>query len=136
MKLVCPLAIGGHVDHRLVRQALEAVTTLDQRLYFEDFPYTERVGAQPFPNLTTVTIELLHADIEARLTACACYRSQIPTLFHKRLDIPHIIRRRIPWLVRFASIQKDLEGATQRMSFAIRTQIQHTGGERYWTSKT
>ncbi len=33
-----PLAVGGHVDHRLVRQALEAAALPGLELY-EDFPY-------------------------------------------------------------------------------------------------
>ncbi len=37
-ELVCPLALGGHVDHRLVRAAMEG---LDRRMwYYADYPYT------------------------------------------------------------------------------------------------
>jgi LmbE family N-acetylglucosaminyl deacetylase len=37
-ELVCPLALGGHVDHRLVRAAAEL---LGRRLwYYADYPYT------------------------------------------------------------------------------------------------
>jgi LmbE family N-acetylglucosaminyl deacetylase len=37
-ELVCPLALGGHVDHRLVRSAAEE---LGRRMwYYADYPYT------------------------------------------------------------------------------------------------
>jgi len=42
VELVCPLGIGGHVDHRLVRAAAEA---LNRRLWFyADYPYVVRSG--------------------------------------------------------------------------------------------
>ncbi|MCZ7552073.1 MAG: hypothetical protein M5U05_05720 [Anaerolineales bacterium] len=39
-QVVCPLAIGGHVDHRLTRAAAEAAR--QALLYYLDFPYVFR----------------------------------------------------------------------------------------------
>jgi len=44
-ELVCPLGIGGHVDHRLVRLAGEG---LERRVwYYADFPYVVWMGVAP-----------------------------------------------------------------------------------------
>ena len=42
--LVCPLAVGGHVDHRLVRAAAEKVGRA--LWYYADYPYVERFSGQ------------------------------------------------------------------------------------------
>lgn len=41
--LVCPLALGGHVDHRLVRAAAERLEL--PLLYYADFPYALKAAA-------------------------------------------------------------------------------------------
>lgn len=49
--LVAPLAVGGHIDHRVVRQAtLEAVSGTGPPLaFYEDLPYAARPGASEQP---------------------------------------------------------------------------------------
>ena len=45
-RVYVPLAVGGHVDHRLVRQATEAWGAPGGELvYYEDYPYAEIPGA-------------------------------------------------------------------------------------------
>jgi LmbE family N-acetylglucosaminyl deacetylase len=48
VKLVCPLTLGNHVDHRLVRTAAEQVVQqLGQPLWFySDYPYAVRAPAE------------------------------------------------------------------------------------------
>ncbi len=48
-RLVCPLAIGGHVDHRLVRRMVAHVPVelRDRMRYYADFPYVEHFAGQP-----------------------------------------------------------------------------------------
>jgi LmbE family N-acetylglucosaminyl deacetylase len=45
IRVFCPLAIGGHVDHILVRSAVESVCDSRKIIYFEDFPYVVKSGA-------------------------------------------------------------------------------------------
>lgn len=41
-KLVCPLALGGHVDHKLTRGAAEKLNR--ELWYYADFPYAQKVA--------------------------------------------------------------------------------------------
>ena len=82
-QVVCPLALGGHVDHQLVRAAAEG---LGHRLwYYADFPYVlkdvdyqrrlEEAGwaAQVFP--------VSPSGLAAWQRAVACHQSQISTFW-------------------------------------------------------
>jgi len=44
-QLVCPLAVGGHVDHRVVHAASLAAAAPDDLLFYEDLPYAWIAGA-------------------------------------------------------------------------------------------
>lgn len=85
--LHAPLGVGGHVDHRLVRAAalLLAATGHSLRLY-EDFPYSEEAGdletaLAGMPPLRPEVIAYDEAAFQARLSAIACYRSQMGVVF-------------------------------------------------------
>ena len=82
-----PLTAGGHVDHRLARQAAEAWGAPGGELvYYEDYPYVERPEA-----LTAVlgdgnwwraqVVPLTERAMAAKIAAVARYHSQISTLF-------------------------------------------------------
>ena len=86
-----PLAIGGHVDHQLVRDAGEVLHARGVPVAFwEDFPHltvagdldralaASRVGPLA-PSVVDVT-----PVIEIRIAAILAYASQIPTLFGSR----------------------------------------------------
>ena len=78
-RLLAPLAIGGHVDHRLVRAAAREVEA--EVLFYEDFPYARSISARlkaTFPSLRwrSRVAELPAASLEAKLEAARCYRSQ------------------------------------------------------------
>lgn len=104
---VCgPLAIGGHVDHVLVRRAVEALTPSDRLCYYEDFPYAE--AGEPLERadpLVARCIALTTHEIETRVRAIACYASQVRVMF----------------------------GSAEAMSDRLRRYIARVGGERYWS---
>jgi len=79
----CPLGVGGHVDHRLVRKAAE---TLGRELwYYQEFPYAAR--DHPLPDDLgwlagqQITVSLSDAAVDAWVEAILCYRSQISTFW-------------------------------------------------------
>ena len=108
--LYVPLAVGNHVDHQLTRLAAENWLELPSLLYYEEYPY-----AQAESQLATAlgddgrwradVVRLEPANVEARIQAIACYRSQISTFF------------------------TDLED----LSAQVNRYVQKVGGERYWT---
>ncbi len=82
-KLYCPLGIGGHVDHRLARRAVEQ---LGRRLfYYFDFPYAARGGKVPLnlpiPSGVEWVLPLLEEELELWRLAATAYASQISTFW-------------------------------------------------------
>ena len=68
-----PLAVGDHVDHHAVRDALTGLRP--DALLWEDWPYADRERAgRGEPQLR---IGLNDALIAARVAACRCYASQL-----------------------------------------------------------
>lgn len=81
--LVSPLAIGGHVDHRLAREAAER---LGKSLwYYADYPYVERPGAEINPLLPTayekVVFKVSEKGMQAWFDSVAAHRTQISTFW-------------------------------------------------------
>jgi LmbE family N-acetylglucosaminyl deacetylase len=80
--LVCPLTIGGHVDHVLTRGAVEHLR--NQVWYYADVPYLLNHGNELAP-ATEGMRSKLHGVSEEGLTAwldgIAAYSSQIKVLF-------------------------------------------------------
>jgi LmbE family N-acetylglucosaminyl deacetylase len=71
--LLGPLAVGDHVDHWIVRQALAA--SAQTLMLWEDWPYLRRAGTlqgTPF-----VSHALTDDDRQARLAMCGAYTSQL-----------------------------------------------------------
>jgi LmbE family N-acetylglucosaminyl deacetylase len=103
-----PLAIGSHVDHVVVRRALEDCVPIARLRYYEDFPYAERASdIERLPmvgGLSWGLIELTPDEVDARLRAIACYSSQLPVLF----------------------------GSADAMTQRVRNYVTRAGGERYW----
>jgi len=77
--LICPLGLGGHIDHRLVRRAAEL--TGRPLLFYADFPYALR---QP-PDLAGLAPALSAApgtdDMRAWQDGIAAYPSQISSFW-------------------------------------------------------
>ncbi|MEI5687558.1 PIG-L deacetylase family protein [Sphingomonas kyungheensis] len=83
-RLLGPLAIGDHVDHWVVRDALAA--TGADHLLWEDWPYLRRAAAAP-----DETVRLRHTlteqDRADRLAMCAAYVSQVSFQFGSIADL-------------------------------------------------
>jgi LmbE family N-acetylglucosaminyl deacetylase len=112
----CPLAIGGHVDHVLVRSAAELAAPAAGLTYYEDYPYAQKVG-QGDPavraelgritrGLAPRTVALSDADVAARIAAIGLYPSQQFALFEDASTMPA----------------------------KVRDYVAQAGGERYWAS--
>ncbi len=82
-QLVCPLALGTHVDHQLVRAAAER---LDRLLwYYTDYPYVmknlENLGQLRQTGWHSTTFPVSLDGLQAWQEAIAAHRSQISTFW-------------------------------------------------------
>ncbi len=105
--LMLPFAIGGHVDHRLVRGIAETVCAGREVAYWEDFPYLARwyrPGPRPNPGWRSEVVALDAEALEARCRAMAAYGSQVRTIF----------------------------GSAARMRRRVERAVAKASGERYW----
>ncbi len=114
-QVYCPLSIGGHVDHVIVRRAVEQMCDPARVAYYEDYPYAGRDAGALTPYLEQagsawrpVLIHLIEAEVDLRIAAIACYRSQLFALFG------------------------EMPGGAAAMPEHVREYIARTGGERYW----
>lgn len=87
--VVCPMAVGGHVDHRLT---LAAAQTLQiPRLYYMDFPYV----LKDIPEVEGLTgrgwqsrlYEISREGFEAWFESIAAHQSQISTFWDDLADM-------------------------------------------------
>ena len=91
-----PLALGGHVDHRIVRAGAMAIQRLgaDVRFY-EDFPYATQPDALQAVQTELRgqwTSELTPIDVEAKIRVIAGYASQLLAVFHDPTTMPQVVR--------------------------------------------
>lgn len=102
--MVSPLAVGGHVDHTLTRWAAEAVVPAAQLRYYEDYPYAGWTSARMKPaytlerqsaGLRARRVRLTPAEVDARVSAIACYASQLAALFASPQAMPQTVREYI-----------------------------------------
>ncbi len=104
-----PLTAGNHVDHQLTRLAAEKWLDPTSFLYYEEYPYSQAesqlaTALDDEGRWRADVVRLEPANVEARIRAIACYRSQISTFF------------------------TDLEDLSDQVNRYIR----EVGGERYW----
>lgn len=92
-----PLAVGGHVDHQLVRRAAERAWGETAVRYYEDFPYAAEpgavvavVGGDRSWRGRRVTLD--EADLAAKVAAVACYASQIGTFWEDYRSMEAAVR--------------------------------------------
>jgi LmbE family N-acetylglucosaminyl deacetylase len=82
-RVVAPLALGGHVDHRLTRAAAENLSL--PLLYYADYPYVVRNPAELTAALATGMTAQPHpvdeTGLEAWCASIAAHRSQISTFW-------------------------------------------------------
>ncbi len=89
--IISPLAVGGHVDHRLVRQSAEqAFPTL---AYYEDYPYVQwgGLGDVVVGNWESTLIPLSADELATKIEAITAYQSQIDHLFESLEDMRQCI---------------------------------------------
>ena len=89
VRVVCPMTIGGHIDHRLTRLAAEG---LGLRLwYYADFPYAamERTQGQTWRNPAWKPYHRrpTRSSLPAWGDAIACYASQITSFWRDEADM-------------------------------------------------
>ncbi len=82
-KVYCPLAMGGHVDHRIIRMAAERFVR--PLTYYFDFPYAARGGDVPAelgrPSGDRVFVPLTEEAIESWAHAITEYQTQLSTFW-------------------------------------------------------
>jgi LmbE family N-acetylglucosaminyl deacetylase len=81
-KVVCPLGLGGHVDHRLTRSGAEG--TGKALWYYADYPYIQRESVQIEEKTRGMSGEILRlseAGLEAWVEAAAAYASQMSSFW-------------------------------------------------------
>lgn len=82
-EIVCPMALGGHVDHRLTRAAAELLPR--PLWYYADYPYVVRAPtalAQVSANWQQHTFLLSEAALTAWNASVAAHASQVGTFWH------------------------------------------------------
>ena len=86
--LVAPLAVGGHINHRLARRVAERSPQAARggAAFYEDFPYVLRwralakaLGRQA--DWAPDVLALEEPAVAAKLEAIAAYATQVPSLF-------------------------------------------------------
>ena len=98
--IYAPLAVGNHVDHQLVR---DAILSLDAPssivVFYEDYPYVEEPGAltQALEALRPEQweLELREFDeqcLKAKIEAITAYQSQMATLFDSEQAMAQRVR--------------------------------------------
>jgi LmbE family N-acetylglucosaminyl deacetylase len=135
VRIFCPLGLGAHVDHILVRIAVELVGSPERIAYYEEFPYTLRPNASgsQIESMDPRVVSLSETDLQARLTASAMYISQIPGLFPSRWETFHqILDARLPASRKIYPIRYNVPASIKRMDTFIRKYSETIGGERYW----
>jgi hypothetical protein len=93
-RLFVPLAVGGHVDHRIVRMAAERCGVV--LTYYEDFPY-----AQDAKSVTNAmggkawhpeTVRLSDAALSAKIAAITRYSTQVSTFWESPEQMAQSVR--------------------------------------------
>ena len=92
-QVICQLGIGGHVDHILVRQAVER---LNRPLWYTaDVPYVFRQPGELTPNVTGMKESrhpITEAGLKAWVEAALAYESQLSSLFESPVKMEEEIR--------------------------------------------
>lgn len=115
--IIAPLGVGHHVDHQITRDWALSIKRHAPQLalrFYEEYPYTRDANAiqRALELLTGIHLKgeiqtLSTADVEAKIQAIACHRSQISTFWEDE-----------------ASMRQDVLSAFR--------QADGTYAERYW----
>jgi hypothetical protein len=92
-RIVCPLSIGGHIDHVLVREAVEALKL--PLWFYADVPYILRnpeTLESSIKGLKAQSFPVTQKGLAAWLDGIAAYKSQIKMLFEAEEKMRETIR--------------------------------------------
>lgn len=91
--LAAPLALGGHIDHRLVRQAVDSLNF--PHYYYADIPYLFNDPESLTPaaaGLQAQRFPVSAADLREWLDGIAAYRSQLSSLLKDERTLKAAVR--------------------------------------------
>lgn len=141
-RIFCPAGTGGHVDHVLVRRAVEQLIEGEMIVRYDEYPYSARPGAAPTvvataDAWTTGVLPLSGKEIDTRIAAIGCYASQLRGLFPSEPErLREIASARLPMVGRWLALPPDLEASRERMATRVRQDTISRGGEGYqWASR-
>ena len=94
-ELVCPMTVGGHVDHRLTRAAAESLGK--SIWYYPDFPYIlndlSQMDEWVSKGWESQSFEISKAGMDAWIEAAAAYQSQISTFWMDQEALGDALKR-------------------------------------------
>ena len=93
-KLVSPLTVGGHADHRLVRAAAERLEL--PTYYYADYPYVQwlrGIPAELVSGMEPSVFPISEAGLVSWVESVAAYSSQISTFWFRLEDMEAEIRQ-------------------------------------------
>ena len=89
VEVYCPLGLGGHIDHRLTREAAERLHL--PLVYYADFPYAGKPGISLDGLLpegaAAKRTDLEEPDLERWIEGIAQYQSQLNSFWQNRQDM-------------------------------------------------
>jgi LmbE family N-acetylglucosaminyl deacetylase len=96
-----PLSAGSHVDHQLARRAAEHFLGSVRPIYYEEYPYVLNadileVLTPPDLDWQPRIIPLSKNDLNAKIEAITCYRSQLSTFFN---DLDDLVKQVTEYLI-------------------------------------
>ena len=92
-ELVCPMALGGHVDHRLVRSAARELSL--RMWYYADYPYIGQIDESKLsinPEMHQKVFPVSEAGLNVWVEAVAAHASQISTFWSDLDQVRDAIR--------------------------------------------
>jgi len=105
---VCPLGLGNHIDHQIVRRAAEAARKL--MLYYGDLPYGLDLPVQAIPGFIQLTFNLPEPVIQVWGKANLQYVSQFSSFWK---DAPEMASQYSAFLERYKGMPLWLPGQDQ-----------------------
>ena len=136
----CPAGTGGHVDHVLTRRAVEQITDAEKIVYYDEYPYSSRTGAQRTAADNPGTwplceLPLSAEELQVRIGAIGSYTSQLRGLFPSTSErLREIASARIPVVGQWVVRKPDTHASRARMAARVSRDTASSGGERYWWS--
>jgi LmbE family N-acetylglucosaminyl deacetylase len=134
-RVFCPAGVGGHVDHLLARQAVELLCEPRRIVYYEEYPYLARPGAKTAEGEARAHASVVipsRDELDARVTAVTCYRSQIRGLFPSAIERAlEVLSAHTPLLGPLLQREPDERASARRAAERIARDVMLFGGERY-----